>query len=304
MLGISTSWRSEIVDSGLEIIRAILDLGLERVELEYRISLPMLQEILPLIRQRDITVISLHNYVPLPEGIRRMTANGESPSLSSLDRDERELALKYTRRTMEWAEEFEAKGVVLHLGKIPMESPMAVIKKLCDQGKIASADGQTFVAEQQKIRAGKSAAVMDAALRSLERLAKEAENRGLLLGVENRYNLHDVPNLEEFKTIFREFPGSSVRYWHDIGHATAQQNLGLANQEELLRLCGAFLVGVHLHGCKGHEDHKAPGAGEEDYGLLKKYLKAETIRVVETHHRASREELKKGLEFLREQEIF
>ena len=86
MLGISTSWRSEIVESGLEIIRAILDLGIERVELEYRISLPMLQEILPLIRNRDILVVSLHNYVPLPEGIRRETANGESPSLSSPDR--------------------------------------------------------------------------------------------------------------------------------------------------------------------------------------------------------------------------
>ena len=45
------------------------------------------------------------------------------------------------------------------------------------------------------------------------------------------------------------------------------------------------------------------GSGEEDYELLKKFLKPGTVRVVETHYRGTREELIKGLQFLREQGI-
>ncbi len=42
MLGVSTSFRSEISNSGIEVINAVLDLGVEAVELEYRITPPML----------------------------------------------------------------------------------------------------------------------------------------------------------------------------------------------------------------------------------------------------------------------
>ena len=114
----------------------------------------------------------------------------------------------------------------------------------------------------------------------MEALAKEAEKRGILLGIENRYMIHDFPSLEEFEVIFREFKGSPIRYWHDIGHATAQENLGLVKKGKLLEDFGGVLGGVHLHGCKGYHDHYAPGSGEEDYGLLKKFLKPDTVRVV------------------------
>ena len=180
---------------------------------------------------------------------------------------------------------------------------MATFLKLYDQRKIQTEETQEFIREQKKIRALSGLRHLEAAMRSLDRLAREAEKRGVLLGVENRYNIHDIPNLEEFKVIFHEFSGSPVRYWHDIGHATTQQNLGLENQEELLKNCGDLLIGVHLHGCKGYHDHEAPGSGEEDYALLKKFLKPATLRVMETHHRTSRDALLRGLEFLKEEGI-
>jgi sugar phosphate isomerase/epimerase len=206
-------------------------------------------------------------------------------------------------RTLEWAEELEVKAVVLHMGKIPMQNSMATFMKLYDEKKIPTQEAQEFIQEQKKIRARKGQPHLEAAMHSLDRLAREAEKRGVLLGVENRYNIHDIPNLEEFKVVFKEFTGSPLRYWHDIGHATTQQNLGIENQEELLENFGGLLVGVHFHGCKGYHDHEAPGSGEEDYALIKKFLKPDTIRVVETHHRATREELLRGLEFLKEQGI-
>jgi len=68
MLAVSTSWRSEISDDGLEVIQAILDLDVEGVELEYRITPAMLKEIFPLLRKGKISVSSLHNFFPVPEG--------------------------------------------------------------------------------------------------------------------------------------------------------------------------------------------------------------------------------------------
>lgn len=303
MLGVSTSLRSEVSNSGIEIIEAILNLGVKTMELEYRITLPMLMEILPFLKKRRIRAVSLHNFCPLPEEVPKEKASGDIFSLSSPDKDERDLALKYTLRTLEWADELEVKAVVLHMGKIPMDGLMETFLKLYDQKKIQTAEGQEFIREQKKIRAGKGQPHLDAAMRSLDRLVREAEKRGVLLGLENRYNIHDFPNLEEFKVLFQEFSGSPARYWHDIGHAATQQNLGLENQKELLEQFGDLLVGIHLHGCKGYKDHEAPGSGEEDYTLIKKFLKPDTIRIVETHHRATREAMLRGLEFLKEQGI-
>jgi sugar phosphate isomerase/epimerase len=303
MFGVSTALRSEISDSGREVIDAILQLGVEAVELEYRITSSMLEEIRPMCKKGQIKVVSIHNFFPVPEEVPKDEASGDVFSLSAVDPEERTRAVKYSLRTLEWAEELEASCVVLHLGKIPMESPMETLKKLYDQKKIQSEEAQEFIGEEKKVRARKGERHLEAAMRSLERLAREAEKRGVFLGVENRYNIHDLPNLEEFKIIFREFSGSPIRYWHDIGHATTQQNLGLEDQEELLKNCGNLLVGVHLHGCKGYHDHEAPGNGEEDYALIKKFLKPSTLRVIETHHRATREELLRGLEILKEQGI-
>ncbi len=83
MLSISTALRSEISGSGVEIIETILSLGICGVELEYRITESMLQEILPFVRRREILVSSIHNIMPLPDGMSRETANGEFVSLSS-----------------------------------------------------------------------------------------------------------------------------------------------------------------------------------------------------------------------------
>ena len=303
MLSLSTALRSEISDSGEEIIREILSYGIQAVELEYRVTESMLKEILPFVKKRDILISSIHNIMPLPDGMSRETANGEFVSLSSPDRSEREMAVQYTRRTLEWAEETGAQAVVLHLGKVLMDSPMRTLMNLYDQKKIQTDEGRVFVEERMKIRAREGEKYLTAALQSLEKLAADAGKMRLFLGIENRYNMQDFPNVEEFKSIFKELKGSSVRYWHDLGHATTQENLGMVAPGELLDLFGRHLIGVHLHGCRGYDDHAAPGTGEEDYSQIKKFLQADTIKVVETHHRATREEVRKGLEFLRDQGI-
>jgi sugar phosphate isomerase/epimerase len=303
MLGISTSWKSEVAESGVEILEAILELGVYAVELEYRISEPMLREMLPYLKRGAPAVNSLHNILPRPAEVPKETATGEFVSLTSPDPEERNAAVRYTRRTMEWAEELGARAVVLHMGKVALENSAKALRRLYDDKKTQSEEGLAFIEEQKAERARLGRELLSPALRSLEPLANEALKRGILLGVENRYNLHDFPSAEEFEILFKEFAGSPVRYWHDIGHATAQENLGLLKKGELLGRFGGILAGVHLHGCRGYHDHYAPGTGDEDLGFLKQFLKPDTVRAVETHSRASREELMEGLAFLRKQEI-
>ena len=83
MLGISTAWRSEIWDNGVEIIEEILSLGEKAVELEYRLSKPALKAILPFLKGGRVTVTSVHNILPRPWKIPKEKANGEfvSPAL-------------------------------------------------------------------------------------------------------------------------------------------------------------------------------------------------------------------------------
>jgi sugar phosphate isomerase/epimerase len=273
------------------------------MELEYRMTRSMLKEVDPLVQAGRIAVTSLHNILPLPTGIPKNRANGEFVSLSSPDENERKSALRYTLGTIEWAEKFGARAIVLHMGKASMSGAMEFLMDMYDRGMTGTEEGRALIEGQKTTRARLGKPLLEAALKSLEILAKEGEKRGISWGIENRYKIQDFPNFEEFKAIFREFQGSSIRYWHDMGHATTQENLGLTPRGILLENFGDILLGAHLHGCRGYEDHYAPGTGEEDYSLLKRYLKPETIRVVETHHRATREELIQGLAFLKEQGI-
>lgn len=303
MLGLSTAWRSEIVDSGKKIIEEILELGVRGVELEYRLSEPALKEITPLVHGGQISVTSLHNILPRPREIPKNRANGEFVSLSSPDERERKEAIRYALGTLEWAQRLGARAIVLHMGKVTMDGAMDCLMDIYDRAKTRAEDGQALIAEHKKSRARLGRPLLEASLKSLDVLAREGEKRGIFWGIENRYKIQDFPTPEEMQAIFREFRGSSIRYWHDIGHATTQENLGLVEKGEFLEKFGGVLLGVHLHGCRGYDDHTAPGSGEEDYSLLKEHLRPETIRVVETHHRATREELLRGLAFLREQGI-
>jgi hypothetical protein len=68
MLGISICWWSNKVFRGEEIVSDILGLGLKGIELEYRISNSVFKQMKSRLK-RDLTVLSIHNFFPMPEGI-------------------------------------------------------------------------------------------------------------------------------------------------------------------------------------------------------------------------------------------
>jgi sugar phosphate isomerase/epimerase len=78
-----------------------------------------------------------------------------------------------------------------------------------------------------------------------------------------------------------------------------QENLGITRSNQLLETYGKFLLGVHIHDVNGYSDHHVPGMGEVDFDLLKKYLKSDTIKILEIHPRESEKDLIDGINFLK-----
>lgn len=291
MLSLSTSWRSDQIERGEELLGQILELGINTIELDYRISEATFEEMLPSLRRGKVSVSSIHAFFPKPEI--------PSPSPSSADPEERQLAIKLLSRSLQIAQDLQARAVILHLGEIPMESRIDEQCALFERGLIPSQEWQELVENLKNERKAKSKKFLDYTLLTLDKLNKIAERYEVYLAIENRYSFHEIPDFEELSVILKEFAGSNIGYWHDLGHALAQENLGWVSQRKLLKAFSSQMIGVHLHDIKGcGDDHWAPGQGEADFGLVAKYLSPDTLKVVEVLPKASKEELLEGLQFL------
>ena len=211
MLGISTAWWGDSSRSGDEIIQDILELGFSAMELEYRVTQTRYQEMKTYLKT-DMTVLSVHNFFPKPDDPSVGEGGGDLFLLSSTDADERARAIEYTIKTLVHAHDLEAPVVVLHLGRVNMSSPKAIIKKMFQDGKLNHPEGLTFLEEQRKLRHSKKQKNVDAVLKSLEILNREAERQGVLLGIENRSHFHEIPNFDEIGMILRKFNGHAVNF--------------------------------------------------------------------------------------------
>ncbi|MDY7033545.1 MAG: TIM barrel protein [Thermodesulfobacteriota bacterium] len=299
MLGLSTAWKSAEVESGKELLENVVNLGADALELEYRISSDILREMIHEMKRQSVSVLSIHNFCPIPDSIPRAKASANIFLLSSHDKEERLRAIKYSLKTIQLAHEHEVQAVIFHVGHVNMDHKKDMFFELYDRGEIDTPLGRSFIEEQLVLRKKARQKNLDSVFFSLEKLNKEAEKLDVYIGVENRYHYHEIPNSEEIGMILREFQGSHIRYWHDVGHADVQEKFGILSHEELLASYSSKLLGIHIHDIKGYDDHYAPGNGEFDFQLIKKYLTPKTIKIVEVHPKVSREELVEGIRFLK-----
>lgn len=303
MLAISTCWKSSGAETGDDILKPILDAGIAGVELEYRITEEIFREMLPTLKRGEPAVVSIHNFFPLPPILARRQASGDAFLLSSPEREERELAVKYTLRTLEYAHEVGARAVVLHLGKTDMDDGFSRLKEEHVKGTHGDSSTQDYIRDllEQRKRAGSKH--LDAALFSLDKLWRHAERFAIKLGVENRYYLKEVPDPAELSVIFERFEGSNIAYWHDVGHAAVQEFLYGVSHERLLSRFSPFLLGVHLHDAEGAKDHRAPGKGKVDFHMVRKYIAPDAIRVIEVGPDESEEDVREGIAFLSQNQL-
>lgn len=297
-LAVSTSWNAFRSKTAKDLLFEIKKLGFEELELSFNLSSALLDEIKKYLSDAGLRIVSLHNFCPIPDGFSQKEALPDSYSMSSLNEEERALSLKFTKRTIDTAVSVGAKAVVLHTGRVEMHDVTRELIRLCEEGKKDTNDFNLLKERTIKDRAGLIRPHFEKVLLSLSELNDYSCKKGVKLGVETRFYYREIPNLEEIGVILDNFKDSSVFYWHDTGHAHVMEKLGFASQKQFLDLYGSSMIGVHLHDYKDGSDHKAPAIGEINFGMLKPYLKKDTIKVMEAHHPATTSELIKSKVFL------
>lgn len=300
MIAISTAyWPS--LEAGERILKEVDRLGFSSIEVSSYTGRKALEEMLPALREKRVTPVSLHNPCPKYEARPRpWEAERPEPQVTVSDPEERGAAIDLALRTLELAADLEVRAVVLHLGTTSMPPATQTLQEMFDRERTETDEGVERVLEIREKRAKAGEEIWDALSFSLEALTRKAERLHVFLGIENRIYLHEVPTYEEIERILAEFDGGNFRYWHDVGHATVHQNLGLVKAEDVLDRLGKRLLGLHLHDAKGYHDHIAPGQGDADFASLARRVTPETLRVLEVHPQAGEEDLRVGLGVLRE----
>jgi sugar phosphate isomerase/epimerase len=299
MYGISTCWRSAIIDDGHELLDRMLDSGLNSLEVDYRISEKEFLRIKKRLKSGEFTVLTVHNFCPIPEGISKDKASGDVFLLSSPDPNERQVAVKFALKTLHHAADMEARVVVFHLGQVDMDDDKPTQKSFYEKKQLDSEEYESWKEQKLAERAQKAQPNFDAIMKSLDQLNEEACRLGLFIGAENRYRYHQIPFQGEFDVIFSEFAGGNIRYWHDVGHGDVLEQYKFYDQEkDLLRRYQKHLVGMHIHDIRDMTDHLAPGTGGYDFTRLLPYLTDDTVRILEIHNLASAEQVRAGVEIL------
>src|SRR5262245_40579420 len=298
MYSFSTCWNSHRHSDGRAMLREIRELGFQYAELSHGTRMSLLPGILEAVEAGEIKISSLHNFCPLPMGV-----NHSAPNLYQFSADrprEREMAKRYTVKTMEFASRVNAPAVVLHVGSIEMKNYTDKLLLMAARGDKQTPKYEKLCAELSQKREAKKEPFLERTKELLKKLAPDAEHRGLKLGVENRQALEELPLESDYPFIFRELDSPSLVYWHDTGHAQIKENLGFIHHATHLESLRDRLAGFHIHDVQfPGADHCAPGSGTIDFAALQPMVKPEHIKVFEFSPSLSVEEAKAGVEHVK-----
>jgi len=262
------------------MLREIRELGFEFAELSHGTRISLMPGILDAVDAGEIKISSVHNFCPLPMGV-----NHSAPNLYQFSAEkprERELAIRYTLKTLEFAARVKSPMVVLHLGSIEMKDYSGKLKDMLEKGEKGSAKYEKLCAEAAEKLESRKDKFVERMYDTLKKIVPDAESRGIKLGCENREALEELPLDGDFRLFFREFTSPAITYWHDTGHAQIKENLGFLHHAMHLDSMRERLGGFHIHDVRAPAtDHCAPGTGTVDFAALKPFVKPAHIKVFE-----------------------
>ncbi len=298
MYSLSTCWNSARHTDGRAMLREIRELGFEYAELSHGIRISLVPGILEAVKAGEIRISSVHNFCPLPVGVDKPAPNLYEFS-SDRERD-RQLAIKYTINTLEFAQRVGAPLVVLHFGSMDLKDYTGKLKELLERGEKGSPKFLKVVAEANAAREAKKKKFYDRSRETLRHLLTEAKFRGLKFGIEIREAVEELPVESDFKSLLEEFPAPYVYYWHDTGHAQIKADLGFIKHAPFLAERAGRLAGFHLHDVKfPARDHFPTGGGDIDFAALKPFVKPEHIKVFELSPKVPLDSVQRGVAHLK-----
>lgn len=298
VLALSTCWqpyRGAILPATLDASRR---LGFRAIEIGVSPAEYIPEELALHLDARGLSVVSVHNIADRTD-LPPVEHRGDG--LGSLRRSVRRRAVARTLHSMALARHLRAPRLILHLGSVPVPGADTVLQDL--GRRIAAGEDRGAIRgrlhDLVDLRIHRVRPHLDAVRASLDALLERGAPE-VALCIETRYFPHEIPDFYEMGRLLSEYPADRVGYWHDVGHAMAQQALGLVEHDAWLRTYGGRLRGMHLHDIRGLADHAPPGTGEVDFSRLREHLRPDTPAVLELEHDTSIEALEMGLVHLRQ----
>src|SRR6266480_5900561 len=191
MIAFSTCWNSSRHTDGAEMLREIVDLGFDRVELGHGIRISLMPGIQKAFDAGEVRFTSLHNFCPLP--VEVMMASPDCYKFSAVSAEERERAVKQTFQTIDFAERLNAPFVVLHLGEVNMSPITERLIAMAKAGKYLSREYVRIkisaVQEREKIAPASLQHVKDC----LSRIIEYAASKNVRIGLEARRDYEQIP---------------------------------------------------------------------------------------------------------------
>jgi sugar phosphate isomerase/epimerase len=299
-LSFSTMWNYMKSSNGAELLHQILDLGFQKVELNYRISKEMLATMEPLITAGRIAVSSIHNVFPRVDDPAFDT---DSLLLGYADPGLRRAAVELTQQSVDYAQRLGAAAVVIHPGEVPISEVSHYdrkLKKLYQDGKKETPEYAKLFAEMLEYRSQRSPEHVELIRRSLTELCEYIgkKNYQVKLGIENRAMCHQIPDFTEAGQLLTTLAGLPVYFWYDIGHGLVLENLGLFNN-----MAGALgladrTIGIHIHDAIGIEDHWAPYLHSDNLDRFLELIAKIPVKVLELGSKNSAAAVEKGVAVL------
>ena len=297
-ISLSTMWAKGRFSHMAGFAAKARELGFTHIEPNTLVSPEMLNELL----KTAVPISSIHS--PCPAVLSSRGIPVSSLSLSSLNESERMEAVSFTKKTIDLAVNVGARAIVLHMGEVPIDlSLQDRLYKLNDGGYAQTKEYSQAKEELVYQRTSQAPSYLDAARKSLQELSEYSRQKGIMLGLETRFHPNEIPNMDEMAELLNEISESLVGYWHDVGHAEVQQQLGFGLHEEWLSRFKDKMVGIHLHDILGISDHHAPGRGNMNWEMVAKYLPPRIIRVCEIGEWNDEEQMQGVVKFLQKKGI-
>jgi sugar phosphate isomerase/epimerase len=293
-VALSTMWGIGQFDHLADFFAAGQQIGVQQFELNHKVNSAMLAG-LDLARYR---IGSVHE--PCPADISAGTLDDRNWLISAPDEECRRQGVRAVQRSIDLARELGARAVVVHAGKVDVDSQLEkTLWRLFEAGQAQTPPYNEAKDRLMTARAAQAEANLEAVQRSLVELAEYAGRLGIRLGIENRYHYREIPLLDELGRLLEAVGDEQVGFWYDVGHAHALERLGFYAHEAWLQRYASRMIGVHLHDVIGLKDHQAPGSGEVDWKLVANYLPNDVIiRACEFRHYLTSEQVVAGLQFL------
>lgn len=300
---LSTSWPFKSSRDGYELVSRSRKLGFENLEINFQVRQWMFDQIITEVKKGEIGISSLHNICPVTPEMEGVGKFINYLVLSSADESVRKKAVELSEMTMRHAADLGAGCVVFHLGEIGDGSLRREEKDYRKGFRDGSNDVgvhrpffESLVERGDKIKADS----IENIRRSLDYLVPLAEKLKVIIGVENRYYVSQIPNFEEIGFFLDEYRSDYVKFWYDFGHAANKSNLGFENYLEYLKAYRERLAGIHIHDCRGITDHLPPGDGELDFRAIRELLPDNILYVLELKASLTDDDVRRGVNHLKD----